>query len=323
MKIKVDIFSGFLGAGKTLLIKKFLNEKLAHENIVIIENEFGQVGIDGSILKKNNINVKEINSGCICCSIAGDFKYAINEIITEYKPSRIIIEPSGVAKLSEVLNVFKEANMKTQTNINMIITVVDVERYDLYIENFNDFYSDQIKNARTIVLSRTQNCTENKVLQVVNSIKKLNDKAKIVTTPWNEVHAEKIIEAAEKDVQEELNKRVNLVRRSVTNTVIRSEKGYNTSHSTNELFQTFGYETPKQFNTDELENIVKRFKDEKSFGKVIRAKGIVQKTDKTWIQFDYVPGEFVTRETTADYASRLCIIGSQLNKDQLNKLFQV
>lgn len=149
MKVKVDIFSGFLGAGKTMLIKKLINEKLSSDKIVIIENEFGQVGIDGSILKRTNIKVKEINAGCICCSIFGDFKKAILEIILEYKPSRLIIEPSGVAKLSEILNVFKEPDIKEQVAVNMVMAVVDVLKYEVYIANFNEFYSDQIKRETT------------------------------------------------------------------------------------------------------------------------------------------------------------------------------
>lgn len=321
MKIKVDIFSGFLGAGKTMLIKKLISESLSSDNIVIIENEFGQVGIDGSILKRTNIKVKEINAGCICCSISGDFKKAIMEIVTEYSPARIIIEPSGVAKLSEVLNVFKEPKIKELVNINMVTAVVDVLKYDIYIANFNEFYSDQIKSAKTVVLSRTQSTSEDKVKKVVDSIKKINNRASIVTTPWDSLPSNAILAAGEQDFKKSLDIKVNLIKRPMTTVTMKMGPATQKVHRADQVFQSWGYETPKIFNTTELKFYLKRLGEESSYGKVLRAKGILQVENNKWIQFDYVPDELAIRETTADYTGRLCVIGSNLSYGSLERLF--
>jgi G3E family GTPase len=321
MKTKIDIFSGFLGAGKTMLIKKLINEKLASENIVIIENEFGQVGIDGSILKRSNINVREITSGCICCSIAGDFRAAITDIINQYKPSRIIIEPTGVAKLSEILSVFKDPLIKDITVINLVLAVVDVLKYELYIANFNEFYADQIKNAKTVVLSRTQNADSKKLMRVTEAIRQLNNKASIVTTPWDNLTGEKIIEAGEADVLAALNKKVSLLKRPSASAAVKSVGSVSRGHSADQVFQSWGYETPKQFNPEVLKTMLGKLADEKAYGTVLRAKGILQTPGNRWIQFDYVPGEYEYRETTADYTGRLCVIGSGLMKENIKKLF--
>lgn len=314
MNTKIDIFSGFLGAGKTMLIKKLISEGLYSGNIVIIENEFGQVAIDGSILKKSNIKVKEINAGCICCSISGDFKEAILSILKEFSPSRIIIEPSGVAKLSEVLKVLKEPVIKDKVTVNMVVTLVDVLKFDSYISNFSEFYTNQIKCAKTIVLSRTQKADEKAILRINEAISKLNSRVNIVTTPWDRLKGEKIVEAAELDAKEFINKKVSLIKKPIGSVAI---KGYAAEHH----FESWGYETPKTFNVAKLKEILKGLGEERIYGKVIRAKGIVQTIDKNWVQFDYVPGEYEIRETIADYTSRLCVIGSGLSMDNLKKLF--
>jgi G3E family GTPase len=197
MKTKVDIISGFLGAGKTTLIKKLLEEKLYCEKLVIIENEFGEIGIDGNILKNTGIEVKEINSGCICCTLVGDLEKAIVEVITKYKPDRIIIEPSGVGKLSDVIKACDTLKLKELITINILITVVDVLKYNIYISNFGEFFENQIKSAKTIILSRSQKIENKKLEDVANAIRKLNANANIITTSWENLNVELIIAVSE------------------------------------------------------------------------------------------------------------------------------
>lgn len=321
MRTKIDVFSGFLGAGKTMLIKKLINEKLSNENMVIIENEFGEVGIDGSILRKSNIEVKEINAGCICCTISGDFKKAIKEVIHKYNPVRVIIEPSGVAKLSEVLAVCKDEELKELVSINMTITVIDVLKFDTYIKNFGEFYKNQIVNAKTIVLSRTQKASIEKVSKAVERIQSINSAANIVTTNWDDVSAQRIIDIAQEDSKQTFKQdsleQVNLIKKPLNKAMIK--KG--TNHNVNEIFQTWGVETPKVISKETLNDILYKIKNDKLYGTVLRAKGIIQSSESSWIQFDYVPEEMEMRATTPDYTGRLCVIGSGLNKDNLKTLF--
>lgn len=312
MKTKVDIISGFLGAGKTMLIKKLIKENFIKENIVIIENEFGEVGIDGSILAKSKINIKEINSGCICCSVSGNFVQAIKEMCIKYNPERIIIEPSGVGKLSEILSVINQPEVKNIVTLNTVITVVDVSRFHMYIKNFSEFYKNQITNGKTIVLSRSQNLSKEELADIMEKINKLNREAIIISTPWDEIKGDKIINAAEKEkIDLELEK-VNLNKG-------RFKLGNN--HSASEVFQTFGMETPKIYNKEKLASILRELKDEEKYGKVLRAKGILQENKVEWVQFDYVPNEIQIQKIEADYTGRLCVIGSNLNKENLKKLF--
>lgn len=320
MKTKVDIFSGFLGAGKTMLIKKLISEKLYNENIIIIENEFGEVGIDGSILKRENIEVKEINAGCICCSVSGDFKKAVEEVIIKYNPSRIIIEPSGVGKLSDIIKALKTSDVKNKININLIITVVDVLKYETYIVNFSEFYKDQILNGNTIILSRTQNSTPEKLEKVVTAIKNINKKANIITTPWDKLSAEKIMEVGEHDAQVDLNEKVNLLKKPINISAIKLQTNA-TSNSAKDVFTTWGIETPKRYSESTLKDIFNILKNKELYGVVLRAKGIVQLKNDTWVQFDYVPDEFQIKNTTPDYTGRICVIGSKLNIHNLQNLF--
>lgn len=345
MKTKIDIFSGFLGAGKTMLIKKLINEKLYTENIVIIENEFGEVGIDGNIFKKTNIEVKEINSGCICCTIAGDFKRAIEEVIEKYKPNRIIIEPSGVGKLSDVLNVIKDPELRNKLIVNMVITVIDVLRFEMYSTNFGEFYKNQIINASTIILSRTQNTTAEKLEKIVAAVRSLNEKANIITTAWDNLNGATIVEVAEKDTKQDLMEKVNLLKRTTGKVTVRMQSNTNTNthyvgtsnhsvdasnhyvdasnHCADEVFTTWGIETPKIFNELNLKRIFARLTDSAVHGVILRAKGIVQVGHTEWVQFDYVPDEFQIRATTPEYTGRICVIGSNLKKDNLKNLFLV
>ncbi|MFL0196946.1 CobW family GTP-binding protein [Clostridium sp. WILCCON 0269] len=315
----IDIFSGFLGAGKTMLIKKLINEKLHSDNIVIIENEFGEVGIDGSILKRTNIEVKEINAGCICCSISGDFKKAIKEVIEKYRPERIIIEPSGVGKLSEILNSINSEDMRSSVKLNMIITLVDVLKYEMYITNFGEFYRNQIINAKTIILSRTQKIAMDRLEKITAAIRNLNQNANIITTPWDRLNANTIVEVAENDAKFDINEKVNLLKKPARNLNFRIAK----NHHADQIFNTWGVETPKIFSEVILKNIFSRLEDSEQYGTVLRAKGIVQVSDNKWVQFDYVPEEFQVKDTSPDYTGRICVIGSDLKKDELMSLFSI
>ncbi|MCM8711364.1 GTP-binding protein [Clostridium sp. SYSU_GA19001] len=317
MKVKVDIFSGFLGAGKTTLIKKLISEDLYKEKVIVIENEFGEAGIDGSILKKTNIEVKEVNAGCICCSISGDFKRALKEAAYKYNPDRIIIEPSGVAKLSEVMAACSSLELRSFLELNMIITVADVLKFEIYSRNFGEFYKNQIINAKTIVLSRTQNASIDKISQIKDYIYNLNAKAVVVTTPWDKLSSKRIIELAQSAEKMKLQEEVNLIRKPIGSTNLKTLK----AHRGDEIFQTIGWETPKKFQYKALQDKLNKINDCREYGDVLRAKGIVEIENNEWIQFDYVPGEFEARKTTPDYSGRICVIGVNLNKQNLNKLF--
>lgn len=340
MGVKVDIISGFLGAGKTTLIKKLIEEKLHSEELVIIENEFGEIGIDGSRLKNSGIEIKEINSGCICCTLVGDFSKSIEEVISKYKPDRIIIEPSGVGKLSDVIKACDIPKLKNILRINMIITVVDVLKYQIYISNFGEFFENQIKHAKTIIMSRTQHADNKKTELIVNSIRKLNSKANIVTTLWEALKADQITAIAEQDASVMLENQMTLPRvvlkrhhsnkckcghqHSHThhheNCGCSSEESHN--HRADEVFDVWGTETPKVFHEEHLKVLVNQLDNHKNFGMVLRGKGILQVSRDKWVQFDYVPGEVQIKSTNPDYTGRICIIGSGLQKEELFKLFQ-
>lgn len=312
MKTNIDIISGFLGAGKTTLIKKLANESLQKENIVIIENEFGEIGIDSNVLKNENLKVREINAGCICCTVKDDFKNAAIEIINKYHPSRIIIEPSGVAKLTDILQIFSNHDLKYCTTIHVVTTVVDALKYNTYLANFGEFYKNQIINCKTVVLSRTSDLDAEKIQNIVLSISKLNKRANIITTPWNKLSSEKILETMELDSIKPLDKEVNLLNKSTYK--------FSINHCANEVFDTFGIETPKVFNRQCLKQKLSCLNDAETFGMVLRAKGIVETEENHWIKFDFVPNEIKIVDTYPDYTGRLCIIGSNLNKENIKKL---
>lgn len=327
MRTKVDIISGFLGAGKTTLIKKLLEEKLWNEKLVIIENEFGEIGIDGNILKKSNVEVKEINSGCICCTLVGDFGKAVQEVITKYGPDRIIIEPSGVGKLSDVVKACEAPELKGLLTTNMVITVVDVLKYQMYLSNFGEFFENQIKNAKTIVLSRTQKADLKKLESAVHSIHTLNGKANIITTPWESLTAGLIISAAEQDassaLEQEIKKLILTRKKHPEDCKCGCSHPHSHSHSADEVFSVWGAETPRVYEEKELKGILNTLGNDKSYGMILRGKGILQLGKEQWIQFDYVPGEFEIKNTGADYTGRLCVIGKDLNKDKLSELFHI
>lgn len=327
-KTKVDIISGFLGAGKTSLIKKLLQETLYNEKIVLIENEFGEVGIDSLILKDAKIDIKEINSGCICCSLIGNFKMAIEEIVKEHHPDRIIIEPSGVGMLSDVIKAVKSSDLDGQLYINMVLAVVNVLNFELCISNFGEFYEDQIKNAHTIILSRTQKADQTQIISVVNKLHILNPRAVVVTTPWADMSALQIISAAEKDESKSLEHEL---KSSLKELVMINHQhpencqcGCHEDHhnSADEIFDVYCGETPQLFDENELRERITNLSHEK-FGFILRGKGIMQINNKSWVQFDYVPGEVKFHNANADYSGRFCIIGRNLNKKALSEIFSL
>lgn len=318
MKKKIDIFSGFLGAGKTRLIKKLIDEKFSNEKIVVIENEFGEIGIDGSFLDKYDIEIKEISAGCICCSILGDFKNALQEIVNKEDVERIIIEPSGVGKLSEIIKVIKELEATNEIVLNIVATVVDITMYEDFVDFFSEFYKNQIAYADTIVLSRTQHVDYEKIRDVIAQIKQINNRATIITTAWDKVSGDKIVAVGESYEGLDLFKKRN-INKLPEGTKFKVRK----STSATDVFISWGIETPQIFNIEKLESIFNEIKNVDVYGKVIRSKGIVQVDEERWIEFDYVPKDFQIRDTAPDYTGRICVIGPELKEENLANLFNL
>lgn len=306
---KIDIISGFLGAGKTTLIKKLLSEAFNGEKIVLIENEFGEIGIDGPILKDYGIEIKEMNSGCICCTIAGDFSSALKEILALYHPDRIIIEPSGVGKLSDVIKGCSRFLKKGSVELNICITVIDAVKYKVYLKNFSEFYINQLKNAKTIILSRSQNIKEEAVESILKDIKKYNPSADVVTTDWKEVDGKKIRELAECSDNTDSIK------------FLPQQHKHVHHHSADEVFHVWGRETAKSFECSKIQEILKQL--DRLEGQVLRAKGIVKVEENQWIQFDYVPNEIVIRDAAPDCTGRICVIGDFINDALFSELFDL
>ena len=328
MITKVDIFSGFLGAGKTSLIKKLIEEEFSGQRLAIIENEFGEIGIDGSILKHSGVAVRELTSGCICCTLTGDFEKAIEEVVAAYSPDRIIIEPSGVAKLSEIISLCKGDKLQGLLAVNMIITVVDALKYPLYKANFGEFFDDQIGNAGTLVLSRTGKISDSDLESLVGSLRQTNPAASVMTTPWETLSAERILAVAEGEhsILQDLQmgkhepERLGL---PLYRQVCRCDSRQTEAGNAYGTFEVWGIETPLHFVPQELEEMVRELGNEERFGTVLRGKGIVQTSCGSWVQFDYVPGEYDQRPVFADYTGRLCVIGKELNRTELCRHFGI
>lgn len=317
METKVDIFSGFLGAGKTMLIKKLINENAYGNNIAIIENEFGEVGIDGAILKETNIEVKEINSGCICCQVSGKFGDAVFEVINKYKPEVIIIEPSGVAKLSEILNVLGGIKFDGKISIRNIFTLIDIQNYDIYLKNFKEFYENQIKKANKIVLSRTQFADKEKINKTIESIKKYNSNAEIIYKPWYELNASNIVNSVVNDTISDNKLKFSKIS-YVNRTAFKKE-----NHSAKEVFESYPIDLVRNASSEELKKKFEFiYKSGERFGNVLRAKGIAEGTDGIYYQFDYIPNEFKSRPIRWSNRKVVSIIGSNLNKKELNSFFR-
>lgn len=309
---KIDIISGFLGAGKTTLIKKLLEEAFIEEKVVLIENEFGEVGIDGALFKDYEIEIKEMNSGCICCTIAGDFSTALKEILALNTADRIIIEPSGVGKLSDVINGCKKSLKEGAVELNICITVVDVTKYQVYVKNFAEFYTNQLVNAKTIILSRSQTVKEDVVETIIKDLRKINPHAQIISTDWEELNGQKIKAIAELANDCEI----------FTSLIDPTTHTHETHlHHADEVFSVWGRETAKTFERNRIESVLEQLTT--MSGNILRAKGIIKVEDNQWIQFDYVPNEAIIKETAPDYTGRICVIGEQLHDMQLAELFSV
>lgn len=312
---KIDIISGFLGSGKTTLIKKLLDEKLVKEKVVIIENEFGKIGIDGSVLKEPGVEVFEMNAGCICCSLVGPFCSALGKVVDRFKPDRIIIEPTGVGKLSDVLSSCYELSKDQNLKLNMVAVVVDVMKYDMYMENVSDFFADQIINAKIVILSRTQKADVEQITSVMKNIKKINKDASIITTPWDQLDAKKIYSLAQEPIQPLLEYPTDP--KEPCNHNHNHDHDHDASHK---VFETWETETVLLFTECEIQKSLEAL-SQKRYGTVYRAKGIVQTEVGKWIKFDFVPGEIEITQIEPDLTGRLCVIGSNLDKELIADLF--
>lgn len=372
--IKVDIFSGFLGAGKTTLIKKLIKEVFAGQQIVLIENEFGEIGIDGGFLRDAGINITEMNSGCICCTLVGDFTKALKKVMEEFAPDRIIIEPSGVGKLSDVAHAVEQVD---GAHIGAKVTVVDAGKCRMYMRNFGEFFNDQVENADLIVMSRTDTAGEGKILVAAELLKHLNPSAGLITTPWDKLSGEQIREAMDANgLRAEMEHMEHEHRHHHHDhdhehehehehdhehghehdhehdhdhdhdhdhehhhdhdhdhehhhdhgedcTCGCHDHDHEHHHHADEVFTSWGMETPRKYSEEELRAVLAALEDEAKYGLILRAKGIVDASDGEWIYFDYVPGETDVRRGGAAVTGRFCVIGSKLNEQALKELFNV
>ncbi|MDO5402775.1 MAG: GTP-binding protein, partial [Eubacteriales bacterium] len=341
---KVDIISGFLGAGKTSLISKLLKEALSGEQVVLIENEFGEIGIDGGFLKDSGVEIREMNSGCICCSLVGDFGTSLKEVVDKYHPDRIIIEPSGVGKLSDVIKAVKDLHIENEIRLNSASTVADAAKVKIYMKNFGEFFNNQIEHAGTIILSRTQNVSEDKLKKAIELIREVNSDAHIITTPWDDIDGGQILGAMENVTNLELEMLAQAAQKEHDEHHHHHHDGEECCHGhehdehhhhhdgeecchghhhADDVFTSWGVETPNKYDRAELDEILKKLADTEELGKILRAKGMVPCTDGTWMYFDLVPEEYEIREGKADFTGRLCVIGSELKEDALKDLFHV
>ena len=325
---KVTIISGFLGAGKTTFIKKLLEQVYAGQKVVLIENEFGEIGIDGGFLKDAGIQITEMNSGCICCSLVGDFGKALIKVSKEYAPDRIIIEPSGVGKLSDVVAAVERVKDEAGLELDCFLTVADATKAKMYMKNFGEFYNDQIEHAGTIVLSRTQNMDAAKLEASVALIRDKNAEAAIITTPWDELNGEQIVSALEKkSLMDELLKEA--LEHSAEHHHDDDDEDedehehHHHHHHADDVFTSWGRETPHVYTKEEIEDILIKLTEKSEFGIILRAKGMVSGADGRWIYFDAVPEEYEIRDGGADYTGRICVIGQNLNEEKLEKLFKL
>lgn len=321
MLTKTDIFSGFLGAGKTTVIKKLISEGYKGEKIVLIENEFGEIAVDGGFLKDCGINITEMNSGCICCTLVGDFKKALEKVINDYKPDRILIEPSGVGKLSDVARAVEAVD---GVEIGSKITVVDATKAKMYKRNFGEFFDDQIANADIVILSRADIASESQMKSAEEIVRELNNEARLITTPIDKLSGEMILDAIEH----------NGIKRQIRELSAEShfhcdcgcedgKENHEGHHHADEVFGSWGFETSKKYSKEDIEKCLEELADFEKYGSVLRAKGFVNSVDKTWLYFDYVPDQTDIREGSPAVTGRVCVIGSNLNEKALKELFGV
>ena len=374
---KIDIFSGFLGAGKTTLIRKLIAEGYKNEKLVLIENEFGEIAIDGGFLKDAGVQITEMNSGCICCTLVGDFTKALKKVMEEYAPDRIIIEPSGVGKLSDVAHAVEQVE---GAHIGTKVTVVDAGKCRMYMRNFGEFFNDQVENADLIVMSRTDTASAEKILAATELLKQLNAKAGLISTPWDKLSGEQIVEAMEHNaLHEELEHMEHEHHHEHEHEHDHEhhhhdhdehdehctcgchnhdhdddehehhhdhdheehehehdehctcgchdhehdhDHEHHHHHHADEVFTSWGMETPRKFTESALRGILSALEDEAKYGVILRAKGIVDAEDGDWLYFDYVPGEVDIRRGGAAVTGRFCVIGSKLNEQALKELFE-
>ena len=357
---KIDIISGFLGAGKTTFIKKMLEEVFQNEKVVLVENEYGEVGIDGGFLKDSGIEIKELNSGCICCSLVGDFSRSLKEVVETYHPDRILIEPSGVGKLSDVLASVQEMEEYEDIKVNALVTVANVLKVTKQMRAFGEFFRNQVENAATIVLSRTQNATPEKLEACVKELQAVNPKAAIITTPWDEITGEQILNVIEQhnDLLTQMLEEAKAHHHEEHHHDHDHDHDccdhdhdhehhhheehdhhhedhdhdhdhdccghdHHDHHHADEIFTSWGKETPHKYTKEEIESILKTLSETEDYGVILRAKGMVPAQDGTWIYFDMVPGEYELRQGEPDYTGRLCVIGTNVKEDELEKLFGI
>ena len=389
---RIDIISGFLGAGKTTLIKKLLMDALKGQQVVLIENEFGEIGIDGGFLKDAGIEIREMNSGCICCSLVGDFGKALSEVITKYHPDRIIIEPSGVGKLSDVIKAVNDVEKEAGVALNSATTVVDVNKCKMYLRNFGEFFENQVESAGTIILSRTdtEKATPEKIEAAVDLLRGLNPTATIITTPVEQLGGKKVLDTMEgaiirldepeqehhhdhdacdhdhehhhhddecchdhehhhHDHDDECCHDHEHHHHDHDDECCHGHEhhhhdhdgecchdhehhhdhdgecgcGHHHHHHADEVFTSWGKETVKTFDQEEMEKILKELSENPDYGVVLRAKGMVSGKDGHWIYFDMVPEEYEIREGAPEYTGRICVIGSKLNEEKLAELFSL
>ena len=340
---KITIFSGFLGAGKTTLIKKLIAEGYNGEKLVLIENEFGQIGIDGGFLQDAGVEITEMNSGCICCSLVGDFGKALVQVLETYKPDRILIEPSGVGKLSDVIKAVQDIHAHDVV-LDGFTTVVDAAKCKMYQKNFGEFFNNQITYASCLILSHTKGVPQDRLDDVVARLRALNDKAPIVTTDWDLLTGKQLTDAMtqKNTLDDELKALLEEEHEhhhhhhhhdDEEHEHHHHEHGEDCTcgchdhdhhhHHADEVFTSWGRETAKKYTADEIRAALEALEDEKKYGFVLRAKGIVEGVDGTWIHYDYVPGVPDVRTGSASTIGRLCVIGSELNEEAVSELFGV
>ena len=399
---KIDIFSGFLGAGKTTLIRKLIKDGYHGEKLVLIENEFGDIAIDGGFLKDAGIEITEMNSGCICCTLVGDFTKALKQVIKEYSPDRILIEPSGVGKLSDVAAAVERVE---GVSVGSKLTVVDAGKAKMYARNFGEFFNDQVSSADLIVLSRTDTAGEKKVLEAAELLKTLNPNAGLITTPWEQLTGEQILEAMKENglraQMEELEHEHHHhhhhdgecddpecechhhhhdddddeehehhhhhhhdgecddpecechhhhhdddddeehehhhhhhhdgecddpeceCHHHHHDDDDDGEHEHHHHHHADEVFGSWGMETPRKFTETELREKLAALDNNDRYGDILRAKGIVAANDGDWIYFDYVPGEIDIRRGAAAVTGRFCVIGAHIKEKALKELFTI
>ena len=339
---KIDIFSGFLGAGKTTLIRKLIKESYKGEKLVLIENEFGEIAIDGGFLKDAGVEITEMNSGCICCTLVGDFTEALKKVLADFNPDRIIIEPSGVGKLSDVAKAVRGVE---GAELGAKVTVVDAGKCRMYIRNFGEFFNDQVANADVIVMSRTDAVPEAKLVVARALLAQQNPHATIITTPWDKLDGAQITDAmqqvnslaAEMESMEHEHHHHHDHEHEHHHDHDHEHEHHHHDHDedcccghdhhdhhhADEIFSSWGVETAKKFSEKELEGILAQLNDEAKFGTILRAKGFVDASDGEWIYFDYVPGEADIRRGGAAVTGRLCVIGSKINEQAIKELFGI